>query len=70
MRISISQGISGLIAIAIMAFSFISQEARSQLASLGDIEIFREMQEAQKEKPLLEEDQVENEQVIQTTKKS
>ncbi len=62
MRISISQGISGLIAIAIMAFSFISQEARSQLASLGDIEIFREMQEAQKEKPLLEEDQVENEQ--------
>lgn len=60
MRIFTSQGISGLTAIALISLTLVSQESRSQLASLGDIEMFREMQEAQKEKPLMKEDQIDD----------
>jgi len=49
------------ITICILFLNLVPQEGSTQLTSLSDLQMFKEMQEAQSEKPLMDEDEVEDE---------
>ncbi len=60
MRISVIKGRYGNFAFLLLSLVLVSQEIRSQ-ATTDDIMLLRELQESSAEQPLLEEDQIENE---------
>tara|TARA_B100001142_G_scaffold192320_1_gene191313 strand:- start:3562 stop:6420 length:2859 start_codon:yes stop_codon:yes gene_type:complete len=60
MRASIIYKKYAVVALCILFSNLILQESRSQLSSLADIQMFKEMQEAQSEKPMMDEDQIED----------